>query len=233
MKLRTMKSRPRTAFTLVELLVVIAIMAILAGLLSPALKNAREQGRRIACVNNLRNMGAALILYANDHDNRLILGAIPKEGVGFKHWFNALDAYLGGQDKDFLSGNRPPWQICPSKKIIPLNYLTVGYGWNRWYFGTNETDPNRDSYGWNSSLSDVTQPAHTLIIGDSKDADGNAALDSQHRNLYWNGLADPVGSPEARRHAGGGNYLMLDGHVQWFTPEALWAEYPAIWQKVQ
>ena len=59
------------AFTLIELLVVIAIIAVLAALLVPALKNALESGRRTACTSNLRQIGVALRLYANDHEGKV------------------------------------------------------------------------------------------------------------------------------------------------------------------
>ncbi|HIL68750.1 MAG TPA: prepilin-type N-terminal cleavage/methylation domain-containing protein, partial [Verrucomicrobia bacterium] len=74
-------------FTLIELLVVIAIIAILAALLLPSLSSAKESGRRVACLNNMKQWGTGIILYALDHNDFL-----PNEKFnGGKSWETAMD----------------------------------------------------------------------------------------------------------------------------------------------
>src|SRR5688572_12872134 len=78
---------PQSGFTLIELLVVIAIIAILAGLLLPALARAKEKASATRCLNNLRQLGLSITLYADDNH-----GSLPPR-VAVNRWPTQLKSY--------------------------------------------------------------------------------------------------------------------------------------------
>ena len=160
------RRQAQRAFTLIELLVVIAIISILASLLLPSLKKARDSAKTIVCMNNLKQIYLAFDLYATEN-NDVFAGGNAYAAFLTQNWCQALGnaKYLGSADST-PSGWGAGWPInrwkvlqCPSEKPPPISSVgqtTSYYDWK--YFGS--------SYEMNNSVS--VYGAYSVRYGFSK-----------------------------------------------------------------
>lgn len=192
-------------FTLVEFLVVIAVIATLAGMFLPSLTQAREKARVANCINNLKQMGLVLMMYANDHDG-LIMGG---DTSGKYWWMDGIDLYSGGKgyanNKIFYCPSDPNWRA------------NGGSLWNQSY-GENRAGAYdlSGSYGpfVYYRLDRFTAPDRTLYITERSTVNthGGAAATYPYVSPTLD-VSDDIRGPLSQRHNNMCNTLFLDGHV--------------------
>jgi prepilin-type N-terminal cleavage/methylation domain-containing protein/prepilin-type processing-associated H-X9-DG protein len=242
-KLRSRLHIAPLGFTLIELLVVIAIIAILAGMLLPALAKAKTKAQGITCMNNSKQLMLAWRMYVEESDDRLPYAYAPSGANAPYAWVKgdmtqSPDTY----DPELHIKKSLLWKFAPTEKIwkCPADRARVKNNLNQmvprvrsmsmlnWVGGDGTTNPSEPAGNWGNQwrvyrkMTDMVDPgpANTFVLLDERETSINDAFFVVNMSGYRGGTTQMPDMP-ASYHNGAGGLSFADGHSEihkWQNP---------------
>jgi len=203
-------------FTLIELLVVVAVIAILMAILMPALQRAREQGKRVSCLSNLRQLQLAWVMYADDFDGKIVNG---HADWGENPWARIPDHHVSTTraQETFEQGALYPY--CPSPKIFKCPTGVRG----EW--ATYAIVDAMNGHNWGGALpkgvyiknrSEIRQPVRRMVFIDEGRLTPGSWTVYYDEPRWWDAVP--------ARHGLGTTFSFADGHSEfrkWTDPRTI------------
>ena len=222
----------------------IAIIAILAGMLLPALNKARDRAKGIACTGNMKQIGTAIVTYAGDNMDYLLISQRSQSASTHSgYWVREITPYLGIRgviESGLISQFDPQLNRgvfrCPSLfqanvekttgYTLAADYCAVGYGWNDLVGASDDSNTASPRL----KITKLISSSRKFLLGDT--------VDWPLSMTWWRVLSRPSTYSQfnssfpldcniGTRHNGGINNIMGDGHVEYFTRKFLMAEKPS------
>lgn len=240
MKTHFVSARAKRGFTLIELLVVIAIIAILAGIMLPALAKAKAKGQGVFCMNNNKQLMLGWMVYASDNQDRCVNNyGIQETWTNRNSWVNNVMTWDLSEDNTnitYITGAKLAAYVGKTKQVYKCpadNYLSTmqrGAGWtgrtrsismNGFVGDAGSLSPdgiNLLSTGFKQFMKTTDFPAPSQIF-----VTLDEHPDSINDALFWNppdGTSDWSDLP-ASYHNGAGGFSFADGHAEihrWVVP---------------
>jgi len=224
----------KNGFTLIELLVIIAIIAILASMLLPALARAKESGKRIASVNNLRQLGLSMQMYTDDHEGlqppRTIMNAPGSWPTSLNDYYKNLKVLICPSDlapKSYAAA-------VSNEDRAPRSYILNG--WNDYFAEQGSSDVGTFE-GKQMAESAISEPSETILFGEKLQESIHFYMDFMEVNpnsLTSNDFDELDHDKHMKSNGGigGSNYAFVDGSTRyvkhWGTiqPLNLWGVTP-------
>jgi len=209
------RKKEKTHFTLIELLVVIAIIGILAAMLLPALQGAKDEARRISCINNLKQLGLGFQMYTNEND----LYLPDHEDIGGNNnfrWYKPGMIPYNATGDDTLRFDRDGSGTYTSEQAIgkcsTSPFTAASHDWKPDYVVNNMFYQSSGFTGDFVRMGQDPWPTRTPILVDGY---GNNAwlTQSSYHNLAWQDYIDDVIGMLQHSGKKRGNILLEDGHA--------------------
>jgi prepilin-type N-terminal cleavage/methylation domain-containing protein/prepilin-type processing-associated H-X9-DG protein len=214
------------SFTLIELLVVVAIISVLAAMLLPVLQQARNTAKQTNCMNNLRQVGTALLVMADDHDGWLDQAHVDGYSSPGDNWTTAVVPYLGGTNTLVRRSDwteKRPNLACGTFRALGPGQFPYPYGMNTAFYWPTTNAVTGMPAGWTSrvnSLRNVVFPTRTFLVAES------ISYRPYTPGFFPNTVKGVATAYSGRHEQRGLNCFFVDGHGEFLN-----STVPAYWNK--